>query len=207
MIVEIDETKVGKRKYQRGRRVDGVWVFGGVVRRATHAEALDFFAFAVPDRTAETLIDAIRRNIASKTTIYSDCWAAYNKITDHEDYKHGTVNHSIYFVDPDDPELHTNTIESLWKKLKHEALPCVGTRREYYDYYIAEYWWRQQLLGRGAFRQLCLMIEEQYGGEARLIREKPQVVCNMDEDYDKVGLNDECDEDDENGVSGGEGDE
>ncbi len=27
--VQIDETKVGKRKFNRGRRMDGQWVFGG----------------------------------------------------------------------------------------------------------------------------------------------------------------------------------
>ena len=28
--VEIDESKLGKRKYKRGRAVDGHWVFGGM---------------------------------------------------------------------------------------------------------------------------------------------------------------------------------
>ena len=31
-IVEIDESKFGKRKYHRGHRVEGQWVFGGIQR-------------------------------------------------------------------------------------------------------------------------------------------------------------------------------
>jgi hypothetical protein len=34
IIVEVDETKMGKRKYNRGHRVDGVWVVAGVERTA-----------------------------------------------------------------------------------------------------------------------------------------------------------------------------
>ena len=29
--VQIDESKFGKRKYHRGHRVDGQWVFGGMI--------------------------------------------------------------------------------------------------------------------------------------------------------------------------------
>lgn len=50
MIVEIDETKVGKRKYNRGHRVEGQWVFGGICR-----ETGDVFMIPVPDRTRATL--------------------------------------------------------------------------------------------------------------------------------------------------------
>ena len=30
--VEIDESKFGKRKYHKGRKVEGQWVFGGIER-------------------------------------------------------------------------------------------------------------------------------------------------------------------------------
>ena len=33
-VVEIDESKFGRQKYHRGRRVDGQWVFGGVERES-----------------------------------------------------------------------------------------------------------------------------------------------------------------------------
>lgn len=32
--VEIDESKFGKRKYWRGHKVDGCWVFGGLERES-----------------------------------------------------------------------------------------------------------------------------------------------------------------------------
>ena len=32
--VEIDESKFGKRKNHKGKRVDGVWVFGGIERQS-----------------------------------------------------------------------------------------------------------------------------------------------------------------------------
>lgn len=34
--VEIDESKFGRRKYWRGHRVEGCWVFGGIERESGH---------------------------------------------------------------------------------------------------------------------------------------------------------------------------
>ena len=50
--MEIDESMFGdKRKYNRGRVSEGVWVFGMVERGSGRA-----LTFRVPDRTRETLV-------------------------------------------------------------------------------------------------------------------------------------------------------
>lgn len=37
-VVKIDESKFGRRKYHRGHRVEGQWVFGGVQRETAKLE-------------------------------------------------------------------------------------------------------------------------------------------------------------------------
>ena len=45
-IVEIDESKIGKRKYHRGHVVEGLWVFGGI-----EVDSRKCFIVTVEDRT------------------------------------------------------------------------------------------------------------------------------------------------------------
>ena len=64
IVVEIDETKFGKRKYNKGHRVEGFWVFGGVERTAERK----FFVVREPDRsriTFEQLISKITYDITT----------------------------------------------------------------------------------------------------------------------------------------------
>ena len=56
VIVEIDETKLGKRKYNRGHRVEGAWAFGGLERTvvvrddgSTRTQVGTAFMVRVPD--------------------------------------------------------------------------------------------------------------------------------------------------------------
>ncbi|KII66561.1 hypothetical protein RF11_16023 [Thelohanellus kitauei] len=51
IVVEIDETKLGKRKYHRGHRVDGVWVVAGIERTPEKR----CFAVEVDNRDAPTM--------------------------------------------------------------------------------------------------------------------------------------------------------
>lgn len=93
--MEIDKVNIGKRKYNRGRIIEGKWIFGGYER-----ETGNIFVVAVPDRTEETLLRLINQWILPGTTIMSDCWRSYNCLNS-KGFQHLTVNHSMNFVDPD----------------------------------------------------------------------------------------------------------
>ena len=91
IVVEIDESKFAKRKYNVGHRVVGGWVFGGRERDIKKK----VFMLPVENRTADTLLGVIQQWIAPGSIIWSDCWKSYNRIPDlPEGYRHGTVNHS-----------------------------------------------------------------------------------------------------------------
>ncbi|XP_071093641.1 uncharacterized protein [Haliotis cracherodii] len=137
--VEIDESKFGKRKYHRGKRVEGVWVLGGIERESRHV-----FLTTLTDRSAATLIPAIERHVAKGTTIITDCWKAYSSLG-KIGYTHQTVNHSLNFKDPE-TGAHTNTIESTWRAVKNCAIPSSGTQKSLYDSYFVEYIFRKKYL-------------------------------------------------------------
>ena len=110
-VVEIDESKFGKRKYHRGKRVEGVWVFGGIERDSKRC----FFEI-VENRSTKTLIPLIKKYIKPGTQIISDCWKAYSSL-EKEGYTHLTVNHSKEFKNPETGAC-TNLVESTWHAVK-----------------------------------------------------------------------------------------
>ena len=63
--VEIDESKFGRRKYNRGRWQEGHWVFGGIERITGNS-----FLVEVQKRDAATLIPLIQQYIRPGSTIY-----------------------------------------------------------------------------------------------------------------------------------------
>ncbi|XP_063587020.1 uncharacterized protein LOC134764362 [Penaeus indicus] len=102
VIVEIDETLLVRRKYNRGRQLSQVWVFG--------VFCVSKKKFIVPlvgtDRSAGTLIPLIWKYIKLDSVIYSDGWAACRNLQQHG-YKHMSINNSENFVDPHDLQIHT----------------------------------------------------------------------------------------------------
>ena len=89
IIVEIDETKLGRRKFNRGHHVEGVWVLVGVER----TEARRIFVVSLPDRSAETIRRVIRMHVAPESVVQTDGWRGYIGIGEACNVVHRTVNH------------------------------------------------------------------------------------------------------------------
>lgn len=142
-LVQIDESKIGKRKYHRGHVVEGQWVFGGI-----EEDSRKCFIATVEDRTEKTLLTLIQEWIKPGTTIVSDCWKGYINLEKHG-FLHKTVNHSVEFVN--DEGYHTNKIEGHWRQMK-ASLPTHGRKKEHYSSYLAEFIWRYVNRGEDLFK-------------------------------------------------------
>ena len=154
LTVEINESKFRKRKYNRGRVIEGQWVLGGICR-----ETKEVFLTTVQSRDSDTLIPIIKRRIKAGTTIISDCWRSYDCLSE-EDFKHLTVNHSLNFVNPDNGA-HTQNIENLWWQIKRK-LPETYTRHNQLYLHLAEYLWRNMKRRSNDFFQEFLKDAAKY---------------------------------------------
>ncbi|GAA54984.1 hypothetical protein CLF_106302 [Clonorchis sinensis] len=127
-------------------------MFGGICR-----ETKEVFTYAVPDRTAATLIDTIQACIAPGSIIISDMWAPYQGIEIMIDmnYTHETVKHTKKFVDPT-TGAHTQTI--VYKVQNNRQ--C-GTHRSLVVSYLCEFVWGQRYLKR-TFSCKLLMTPQFY---------------------------------------------
>jgi transposase-like protein len=135
-IVEIDETQLGKRKYNVGRIASTDWFFG--VCDAEKGGRV--YIVHVDQRDKRTLIPIIHSLVDQGTIIMSDGWASYDSL-DEEGFPHLIVNHSIQFVEPT-TGANTQRIESLWASLKgwmrEHSYRWTAKREEY----IQEWCWR-----------------------------------------------------------------
>lgn len=147
--MEIDETKLGKRKYHRGRLVEGVWILG-MIERGSKNYRLEI----CPDnrRDSSTLLNLILKHIALGTEIHTDCWRGYNKLEEYG-YIHKTVNHSSNFVNPENLA-HTQNIENSWRWLKRRLTRGGVPKKDLYMHF-AEYLWFRNVSDGDHFMQLC----------------------------------------------------
>ena len=142
IIVQIDEAKFGKRKFNRGHRVQGVWVVGGV----EITEERKVFAVSVPDRSGATLLAIIREHVAPGSHIFTDCWAGYRTedLEAHE-FEHVTVNHNEGFIDHE-TGVHTNNIEATWRGMRFH-MSHKHMNRALIDGHLKTFIWKRHYRG------------------------------------------------------------
>ena len=124
MTVEIDESKFGKTKFNRGRYIEGQWVYGGICRQ----------------RDKDKLLPIIRAHTLPGTCVMSHMWKAYDCLKD-EGYTHLTVNHILNIVDLD-TGAHTQRIENAWWGVKR-SMPRTGTSKDPFESYTQDWLWCQ----------------------------------------------------------------
>lgn len=136
-VVEVDECKIGRRKYHRGRWTEGQWILGMI--DMTGAFRIEIIPNNKRDRA--TLTSLIIKNVEPGTVLFTDCWKGYENI-EASGYEHLTVNHLIHFRDPD-TWCDTQKIESQWRPIR-KRLSRGGVRSADLDKHLCEYLWKRE---------------------------------------------------------------
>jgi IS1 family transposase len=113
IVVQVDESKLGRRKYNRGHRVEGIWVIVGV----EITEDRKAFIIPIERRDAETIKDLVRAHVLPGSRVQTDLWKGYLWLNDDPDFVHETVNHSIEFKNSE-TGVHTNVVEGTNSGIK-----------------------------------------------------------------------------------------
>ena len=129
----------------------------------THSPALGYMQL-VARRDAATLLPIIQSHIAPGTIIHSDQGSMYNRVgTLPSVSSHGTVNHSIEFVNST-TGVHTQNIESYWNRVKTKLKRMKGCHATELASYLDEFMWKERhgSTTRVAFNNIVRDIAAQY---------------------------------------------
>ena len=104
------------------------------------------------------IMNILKQNIKSGTTIISDCWKAYVS-QGSEDFTHLTVNHYVNFVHPDFGA-NTNNNKSTCRSLK-KSLPKNKTKKKnLYDSYFSHYCIKKSHLSDSALEPAMVLTTQ-----------------------------------------------
>ena len=126
-----------------------------------HSNKVRFFP--VQQRNADTLLPIIAANIEPGSLIISDGWAAYGGIKQmQQKFDHRFINHKLFFVDPNDRQIHTQGIEATWGALKTSMRHLCGTNRDLFPTYLFQYAFRRRHDNTKIFQHLLEEMRLQY---------------------------------------------
>lgn len=137
MIVEIDETLLGRRKNNRGHHVEGAWVITGIERGTLKRG----FGAVVERRDKETIRKIVSENVCTGSVVYTDEWKGYIGLDEACGVVHQTVCHSKFFRDPVSG-VCTNSVEGLNGSLKH-SIPPRFRNNQYASHFVDQYFWKR----------------------------------------------------------------
>lgn len=152
-VVEIDESCFKHTTTSRSKNQPERWVFG-FYERAQKRNYME----VVTKRTAGVLIPIIQKVCEPGSTIVSDQWPAYNKLS-QLGFPHYTVDHSRFFVNPTSREIHTQNIELSWCWAKFEIKRqnrCLGHLQQFLHVYC----WKRQFKSGDKINEIGLMWQE-----------------------------------------------
>jgi transposase-like protein len=138
--VQIDETHISRRKYNRGRSLCHFWLVGGISEKTS-----DIFITTTTIRTQAVLARIISENVALGSLIKTDSWKGYNFLNRTANYSHQTVNHKKEFVNPE-TGVNTQKIERLWLEVKNMKRRRRGFKIDCLEMYVHEFIWRRNVL-------------------------------------------------------------
>lgn len=138
VVVEIDETLLGRRKNHRGHFVEGAWVIVGIEQGGQRRA----FSTVVDRRDANTIREVVRENVLERSTVYTDEWRGYLGLEEACNVEHRTVNHSRHFRDPE-TGICTNTVEGLNGALKR-SIPQKFRNNRYAPQFVDQFIWKRK---------------------------------------------------------------
>lgn len=129
--LELDESYFGG-KHHKGKRGRGsenkIPVFGILKRNGK------VYTQIIENSTSETLLGIVKEKIKPDSVVYTDSFAAYNKLT-ISGYKHHRVNHSVEFARGKN---HINGIENFWAYCKMRLAKFHGLKKEEFYLHLKE---------------------------------------------------------------------
>ena len=134
-VIELDETEFEKLKYNRGKSIEGSFVFGGIEKDSDRC-----FLQVVSDKSRLTMMALFETYIEPGTTVIWDSKKAYECLGD-EGFEYLKLNYSISFKDPEITE-DLSSVGGLWTRIK-QFFPDFGCNRGTFFSYLAEYMYRR----------------------------------------------------------------